>query len=73
MALHCSTFTFLFIPLFLIQSSLSDNFSLIVPSSFSGLPSASTPHAEAISDEGFAIFAMAHAIPKLALLSGLEY
>ena len=68
-AVRCFTVYFFFIPLFFIRAACSDN----LPSSFSGLPPASTLHAEAITDEGFSIFAMAHAIPKLAHLSGLEY
>ena len=73
MTIHFFTFNLYFIPLFLIRASRSDNLSTTVPSSFYCLPSASSLHAEAISDEGLAIFAMARAIPRLALLSGLEH
>lgn len=69
-AFYCAFNITLIITLF-IRASSSDNLPPILSSFFSGLPLASALHAEAIRDEGFAIFAMVQSIPKLASLPGI--
>ena len=65
------TFNITLIITIFIRAISSDNLSPILSSFFSGLPLASTLHAEAIRDEGFAIFAIVQSIPMLASLPGI--